>query len=94
MKLFLHFDEQGKILAAAKSQEVGLACNPFAHVEDTDHIVEMDLPHELQDLEAHEIYEQCQINLKTHKVKRMVAPEAAKTPAKHTRKPNREHRGR
>ncbi len=63
MKLFIHCDAKGGILSAVKVLESSAQYHPFAHVEESEHIVQTEMNAELKALFAHEISEQYQVDL-------------------------------
>jgi len=71
MKLFVHFDEEGRILSVARVHRTGDAPqNPYIHVERQEHVLEMDATEEFQALDAHEIAEQYKVDLKSKTLKK------------------------
>jgi hypothetical protein len=94
MKLFIHCDAKGDILSAVKVQEAGAEYHPFAHVEESDHIVKTEINAELKALFAHEISEQYQVDLESRRLKKKAASTVVKEATKKSRKSRPEHRGR
>ena len=82
MKLFVHFDEQGRIVSVAKVHAAeGPALNPFLHLEQQERVLEMNATEELQALDAHEIAEQYAVDLPDRKLRKM-KPAAEVSPEK------------
>ncbi|HZD93956.1 MAG TPA: hypothetical protein VE133_06860 [Candidatus Sulfotelmatobacter sp.] len=72
MKLFVHFDEQGRIISVAKVHvSGGAAQNPFLHLEQQDRVLEMNAPEELRAMDAHEIAEQYMVDLKDRTLRKL-----------------------
>jgi len=83
MKLFVHFDEEGRILSVARvHRTAGAPQNPYIHVERQEHVLEMDATEEFQALDAHEIAEQYMVDLKKQRLQRKVQGERSKAKKK------------
>lgn len=97
MKLFIHFDDDGQILSVGKVHAMEHeGHNPFIHAEKPDRVIETEAPPELQDLDAHEIAEQCVVDT-CEGVLRKKAAGAKKAGAKKAelkRGPGKNDRGR
>lgn len=93
MKLFVHFDEEGRILSVARVHRTADTLqNPYIHVEQHESVLEMDATGELQALDAHEIAEQYVVDLKskTLKKQKQAGPAKPEEPRKGTaKKPRR-----
>jgi hypothetical protein len=56
MRLFIHYDEKGNIVSVVKVHEMNSALpHPFAHQEESDCVIEVEVTPELIGLDAHEV---------------------------------------
>lgn len=98
MRLFVHFDDKGQVLSAAKVHGTGGALeNPFLHVERQDRVLEMAATEELQALDAHEIAEQYKVDMKRKTLRKRPQARPAKPETKHktaVKKPHRKPEGK
>lgn len=79
MKLFIHFDKDGKILSVAKVHLIEHESHhPFVHAEKPDQVIEVAATRELKDLDAHEIAEQYLIDITSRVLRKKQGPGAVK----------------
>lgn len=87
MKLFVHFDDEGRILSVARVHgTAGTPQNPYIHVEQQERVLEMDATEEFQALDAHEIAEQYMVDLKNERLQRKGQGERSKAKKKAEKK--------
>lgn len=95
MRLFVHCDKDGGILSVAKVEDASPGLHPFMHVGEPDRAVEVSHTPEVERLDAHEIVEQYEVDLRSNRLRKKTAKAPdKKTAAKKIRKTNPEDRGR